>query len=267
MDMGETLRLAREERGLSLEALSQRTKISGPLLRAIEDNDVRRLPGGIFLRGFLRAYAREVGLDPDDTVARYTAQFASHDENVSEAPANGNTEDRALAEVQTGWIEQSVREVSTLALVAIVVLAVGFSAYVTLREPDALDTTARDSAGASTATQSDGGPPTSDPLTVKPPEPVATSGDNARAVNLTIETVGPCWVSVVVDGRTVVYRLMQKGERQALEGGELVLRVGDPSTFTYAINGVAGKSLGLAGVPSTVHITAANYEQFTNPAR
>ena len=90
MDMGETLRLAREERGLSVEGLSQRTKISPPLLRAIEANEIGRLPGGIFLKGFLKAYAREVGLNPEDTVARYMAQFESHEENVDTGTDTGS---------------------------------------------------------------------------------------------------------------------------------------------------------------------------------
>ncbi len=46
-----------------------------PSLEALERNDVARLPGGIFLRAFVRAYAREVGLDAEDTVRRFVARF------------------------------------------------------------------------------------------------------------------------------------------------------------------------------------------------
>src|SRR5919106_3125843 len=70
MDVGGALRDAREQRGLSLDRLSQTTKISVTILRAIENNRIEKLPDGIFLRGFLRAYAREVGLNPEETVRR-----------------------------------------------------------------------------------------------------------------------------------------------------------------------------------------------------
>src|SRR5262245_14476301 len=74
-DIGATLREAREQRSLSLEQLSRTTKIGVTTLRNIENNQIEKLPDRVFLRGFVSAYAREVGLDPGDTVRRYLAQF------------------------------------------------------------------------------------------------------------------------------------------------------------------------------------------------
>ena len=54
MDVGAELREARERRGISLEELARITKIGVATLRALERNQVDYLPGGIFLRGFLR---------------------------------------------------------------------------------------------------------------------------------------------------------------------------------------------------------------------
>ena len=67
-DFGATLRAAREHRGLTLQQLSEATKISPSALTALEDNDVGQLPGGLFIRAFVRSYAAEVGLDPEQTV-------------------------------------------------------------------------------------------------------------------------------------------------------------------------------------------------------
>jgi cytoskeleton protein RodZ len=64
MDVGAVLRDAREQRGLSLDQLAQATKIRVTVLQAIETNRGEKLPEPIFLRGFVRAYAREVGLNP-----------------------------------------------------------------------------------------------------------------------------------------------------------------------------------------------------------
>lgn len=75
MHVGSELRRARFARGLSREQLSGITKISAERLDAIERNRVDELPPIVYLRGYLRAYAREVGLDPDDIAERYIAQF------------------------------------------------------------------------------------------------------------------------------------------------------------------------------------------------
>src|SRR5688500_7371566 len=75
MDIGAELRDAREKRGISVEALSRATKIRVAALRALERNELTSLPAGVFVRGFIKGYAREVGLDPEATARRYFAQF------------------------------------------------------------------------------------------------------------------------------------------------------------------------------------------------
>src|ERR1700728_4764280 len=70
---GEKLRQQREQRGLSLDAISTITKISPRMLRAIEEEHFDQLPGGVFNKGFVRAYARIVGLDEDEAVTDYLA--------------------------------------------------------------------------------------------------------------------------------------------------------------------------------------------------
>ena len=70
---GEKLRKQRELRGLELDDISNSTKISVRMLRALEDEHFDQLPGGVFNRGFVRAYARQVGLDQEETVADYAA--------------------------------------------------------------------------------------------------------------------------------------------------------------------------------------------------
>ena len=70
---GEKLRKQREQRGLSLDAISTITKISPRMLRAIEEEHFEQLPGGVFNKGFVRAYARLVGLDEDEAVSDYLA--------------------------------------------------------------------------------------------------------------------------------------------------------------------------------------------------
>jgi cytoskeleton protein RodZ len=69
--IGEKLRLARETRGAALRDISEQTRISMRYLEAIEADDYGRLPGGIFNRSFIRAYARFIGYDEDQAMEEY----------------------------------------------------------------------------------------------------------------------------------------------------------------------------------------------------
>jgi cytoskeletal protein RodZ len=69
------MRQVREQRGVSLRQIAEATKISVSQLEALERNDISRLPSGIFLRGFVRSYAAEIGADPEQTVREFLSQF------------------------------------------------------------------------------------------------------------------------------------------------------------------------------------------------
>ncbi len=68
---GDELRREREIRGISLKEIAEATKVSQRLLEAIEKDDYRYLPAPVFTRGFVREYARYLGLDCDEMVSRY----------------------------------------------------------------------------------------------------------------------------------------------------------------------------------------------------
>lgn len=82
---GEKLRKQREQRGIELEAISNTTKISTRMLRALEEEHFDQLPGGVFNKGFVRAYARHVGLDEQEAIADYLAAL-----NGSQVPPQEN---------------------------------------------------------------------------------------------------------------------------------------------------------------------------------
>ncbi len=74
-DFGAKMRRAREERGVTLRHIADVTKLSVSALEALERNDISRLPGGIFSRAFVRSYALEIGLDPEQTVREFVVRF------------------------------------------------------------------------------------------------------------------------------------------------------------------------------------------------
>jgi cytoskeletal protein RodZ len=74
-DFGMKMKRQREERGVTLRQIADATKISMGSLEALERNDISRLPGGIFSRAFVRSYALEIGLDPEQTVRDFLRSF------------------------------------------------------------------------------------------------------------------------------------------------------------------------------------------------
>jgi cytoskeletal protein RodZ len=70
-DFGKYLTRQRELRGLSREEVSQATRIPGALIGALEEGELSRLPGRVFVVNYIRSYAEEIGLSPDDTVLRF----------------------------------------------------------------------------------------------------------------------------------------------------------------------------------------------------
>src|SRR3954466_5207839 len=70
---GDKLRREREMRGVTLEEIAESTKIGTRSLRALEQEDFEKLPGGIFNKGFVRAYSRYLGLDEEQAVTDFLA--------------------------------------------------------------------------------------------------------------------------------------------------------------------------------------------------
>jgi len=82
--IGEQLRLAREERGIGLREICEQTRISVHYLEAIEANDYKRLPGGVFNRSFIKAYAKCVGYDEREAIEGYTRYLREHGESTDD---------------------------------------------------------------------------------------------------------------------------------------------------------------------------------------
>lgn len=78
--LGEKLRQAREERGISISEVAEQTRISSLYLKAIEDDNYKPLPGGIFNKGFVKAYAKYVGMDEQEALRDYARLVSQAEE-------------------------------------------------------------------------------------------------------------------------------------------------------------------------------------------
>jgi cytoskeletal protein RodZ len=84
-ELGARLKAAREAKAMPLRDIATATKISVVALEALEKGDFARLPGGIFSRAFVRAYAEAVGLDPEGAVHEFLAEFTRYEREKERA--------------------------------------------------------------------------------------------------------------------------------------------------------------------------------------
>lgn len=108
---GARLRQQREERQVTLTAISTKTKIKASLLEALESDDVSAWPKGLFGRAYLRDYATAVGLDPETVVGEF---LSLHPEFAYVAPQVEQAEAAARADAaRRGAAEKLLRFVSS----------------------------------------------------------------------------------------------------------------------------------------------------------
>ncbi len=85
---GEELRTERERRGISVDRLCSDTKVNRRFIEALERGDYQALPGGVFRRGFVRAYLKAVGLDEGDWMAKFERSYAELARSLGMSAAN-----------------------------------------------------------------------------------------------------------------------------------------------------------------------------------
>lgn len=86
LTLGEKLRQAREERGMSISEAAEQTRIAPLYLESIENNDYRPLPGGIFNKGFVKSYAKLLGLDEQEALQDYATLISQQGSDVNDDP-------------------------------------------------------------------------------------------------------------------------------------------------------------------------------------
>lgn len=238
--VGGMLRSARERRGLSVLQVAAATKISKALIEALERDDVSRLPGGISGRAFVRAYASEVGLDPDRTLEALVAQSA-------DAPAARRHV--SPSDVEDHQAVDNERRAASVFLQLVLVSAplAGLILYA--------GRTAEQSAQTLAA-----------PFHVAEPAPVgvqSTPDGKPRMLVIQLASVRACQVVAIVDGTERVRREFGRGEQEMLEvTREVLLTVSDAGAVTMTLNGAPAKPFGTAGYQATIRLTPETFGHF-----
>jgi transcriptional regulator with XRE-family HTH domain len=111
---GTRLRQQREERQVSLDDISAKTKIKVALLEGLEADDLSRWPQGIFRRAYIRVYAQAIGLDPDTLLQQFLALYPEPPEEqplvAPESPKRPPTRLRFLLNAAFGAARQAATD-------------------------------------------------------------------------------------------------------------------------------------------------------------
>ncbi len=276
---GENLRREREMRGVTLQEISAATKISVRFLEAIESEEFSKLPGGVFSRGFIRAYARYLGLDEERVLAEY---------HLAAQPKP----DVDLSRIMTTKppSKEGPRTLLLAVMVAAVLLGAGYLLFrysysapeqrgdVTNPVPSpsktqpaapqqqastppgqALGTSGNEPAPAS-ATGPTGSSSAPDaaaarrgrssalPVSPKP------AGDNELV--LQVAATERAWVAVDADGKTTLQRILNPNEVETLKAKESFnVITGNAQGIILTLNGETLKPLGRHGEVKTIRLT------------
>jgi transcriptional regulator with XRE-family HTH domain len=250
--LGTRLKREREKQNLSLDDVAAATKISARMLRALENDQFDQLPGGIFNKGFVRAYAIQLGLDGKQAVADYLSATGG-------GPAPKPTE-VVLAELATRAAEVRSREKrpsgqeipwGRLAILLLLV-ALGFTIWGSYSRKPLLSPAASGSPTAKTAagaqsTQNSAKPaefhrdiklsasvPDRQPAAA--PDQAATSEEAEFSV--LIRAHADSWLRVVADGKEVLHDLLPANSEKTFSAHrELVVRAGNAGGLDFFFNG------------------------------
>jgi cytoskeleton protein RodZ len=262
-EFGAQLKQARESRGISLRQIATSTKISTAALEALERGDLSKLPGGIFSRAFVRAYAIEVGLDPDEIVSQFLVELGVHESQLGddEIHPEVTADDRAFLEQQRRaalWLRVGIGVFILLIIAAVMWWKMSNGTP----EPDAA-VAPQASAPAPEVTQTANTPAATGPAVSDDFTPTIAVAPSTSPVWIELTTADSCWVQVTTDGRAGSGRVFAAGERQRFEATrEIVLQVGNAGVVTWTVNGRPGRALGTVGEVKTVTISPATASGF-----
>lgn len=228
--LGNSLRQARLQRGLTPEAIEQRTLIRRSLIDAIEQANMAELPEPIYIRALLRRYGNALGLDGE----AIASQFFTHP--IVNSP-------------RSAWKDSPAAQIRPFHLYGAYVLLImgAVSALSSLLQQNAPDMTAQPILTPEEIEQ----------LTFQKPAPVAQPVVEApkpkvqtKPIEVDIVLTAQSWVRVVADGSTQFEAILEQGEKRSWAADQsMVIRVGNAGGVLYSFNQAEAEPMGEMGVP------------------
>ena len=233
LSFGRYLRAVRLEKGISLEEVSKETKIRVDNLLLIEKEDHGRLPAGVFIKGFLRAYAKAIGADGDEAVRRYLSSlrtFQGAADSRVDLPESGSA----------FWFRLGLSLGALMCIVALSVFATSIFQHYPSADGQFNKQVTEDNIGEN-----------NQEIVSKPPQSQDFVPDFAKKRSekfeekllLEIMTIEDTWIKIIMDGRSPKQYSLKPGDRLELEAS---------SGFNLLIGNAAGVNLSLNGKPVKV---------------
>ncbi|MZD09196.1 DUF4115 domain-containing protein [Streptomyces sp. SID5785] len=230
--IGRVLQQARVDAGLSVDEISQSTRVRIPIVQAIELDDFSRCGGDVYARGHIRTLARAVGVDPEPLLEQYGAE---HGGPVAPTPATPLFETERIR-------SEPRRPNWTAAMVAAIVAVIAFVGYTAVGGGD--DGDSQQAAEGSTPSTSKPAPKPSH--SEKPAEPKPDPSDSAIAAapqdKVTVKISAPdgrSWISAKDhNGRILFDGLLEQGQSKTFQDSQKVdLVLGDAGAIQLFVNG------------------------------
>ena len=241
-DFGRGFRRAREKSGLTLAQIAADTKLSVRNLTALENNRIDQLPGGIYRRAIVRAYAAHVGLDPEKTLRAFLTRYPDDVPTWAELlPAHA-------AENARGALHTIMSVVGAL----VPILAGVFYFTLTARGADAPRHIVDVMPARADVWQ---------PALI--PASLAVRRADDAPVSMMVSVSSATELQIVADGREVIAKRLEAGEVIRLNLASDVMLTGDNAgAVHFSINGRAGRTLGDAGSPLAARIFRTDYQNW-----
>jgi cytoskeleton protein RodZ len=239
-EIGNSLREARLRQGLDLAEIEQATKIRSRYLRALEEEQFELLPAQTYVKGFLKAYADQLGLDGDLYVEEFNSRYATDEEPVQHGRGGGSWPPPVRLQSSAVLIALTAIGIAT----ALVIIAWRFGAT---DEPEGIP-------GLPPAAAEQSTKQTTKAAQRQRSRPAAPT----RRINLVaVAAKGDCWLEIHRGsgaGELLYDGTLEQGRRTAeFTGKQLWVNVGAPSNVVIRVNGKRTQLPG-SGAPRTVLI-------------
>lgn len=252
--LGEELRRRREERGTTLNDISEATRIGTRFLKAIESDNFAILPGGIFTRSFIRAFAKQVGMNEDEAISLYQQQIAGptaepqsppQDQRARTAPAVEPARQVATVEPRPRHSEPvTYHQTPTRMNWPTIIIAAGIGLFIIIIVVALVKQL--NSSGNQSAQQKATAPAPSQPAEPQQPAPAVTSQpqsapagtDPQGAFTVKIEALDGSWVQYKVDDNKPISKIMKKGQVEEVPSAQnqVKLDYGTSKTLKLTVN-------------------------------
>jgi cytoskeleton protein RodZ len=251
---GEELRREREIRGISLKEIADATKISKRFLDAIERNDHKTLPAPVFTRGFVREYARYLGLSTEDIVNRYNYAALGDDRIEKSAHLERLTHPEPEPVVQPlrpkrGLPPAFMRIDKGVFVTLFIIAALAGVSYWAMQQKQRqaaeqvvpAPVVASETAGAGEDTRA--------PMNPQPNTTQESLVPTDGSLRMVVEILADSYVDLEADGKNLFKDVMKAGDRHVVDAKEQFRfrSIGNAAGVSLTLNGVKLPALGSDG--------------------